>query len=272
MRRTMRNSGILVLFLFLFNVASAQEKETFILVSTNSGDMKIKLYNDTPRHRDYVISLIQSRYYDGSLFSRVIPEFMIQGGASDSKNAATGAKVGYGSSTMLLAPEIRNNHYPKKGAVAMPRQPDNINPKKQSDASQFFIVQGRVFTPLDLRAMELKKNKKARDKALATFYTPYETVFDSLKTANPVEYNKQVRSLNARIDSLIRTTPDHLLFDPEEKESYTTSGGAPHLRNEYTIFGEVTEGLDVIDKIANLKRDKNDRPEKDVIMKVSIIN
>lgn len=261
---------ILLAIIPLFQ-AIGQEKETIVLISTNKGNIKIRLFNDTPIHRDFFLSQIRKGYFNETLFGRVIPGFVIQGGSEDSRNAPAGTLVGHGRSSMLLSPEFREAHYPKKGAVGMPRQPDNVNPQKKSDASQFFIVQGRIYSEQELKALEYQKNKTARKKAMSIYYTPYEQIFDSLKSANPVEFNQRVAVLNHRIDSMIRLNPNHLLFLPEEKKDYMTLGGSPHLRKDYTIFGEVIEGLDVIDKIANLTTDRHNRPLEDVVMRVRII-
>ncbi len=250
---------------------SAQEGEYIVEITTNVGTMKMRLYNDTPIHRNFFLSQVRKGYFDGSLFGRVIPGFVVQGGSEDSKGAAPGVLVGHGRSAMLLAPEFNLNHIPKKGAVAMPRQPDNVNPKQQSDASQFFIVQGRKYSDKELKAMELQKNAPTKKRAMATYYTPYKAEFDSLKTHDPEAFNNRVDILNHQVDSMIRRQKDHLLYLPEEKEAYTTIGGSPHLRGDYTIFGEIIEGLEVIDIIANLETDRNNRPYNDVVMKLRVI-
>lgn len=257
---------------FCFSLPSfVQSQETIVLISTDQGNMKIRLYNDTPVHRDFFLSQIRKGYFDGTLFSRVIPGFVIQGGSEDSKGAPPGALVGHGRSSMLLPPEFREHHFPKKGALAMPRQPDDVNPEKKSDASQFFIVQGRIYSEKELKALEYQKNKIPKKKAMAQFYTPYEQTFDSLKITDPREFNRRVVILNQKIDSVIRAYPGHLLFLPEEKKAYMETGGSPHLRNDYTIFGEVIEGLDVIDRIAALSADRHNRPIEDVTMKIKIL-
>lgn len=263
---------LLLIFAALHTTTSAQEKEYIVEISTNVGTMKMRLYNDTPIHRNFFLAQVRKGYFDDSLFGRVIPGFVVQGGSEDSKGAAPGMLVGHGRSAMLLAPEFNLKNIPKKGAVAMPRQPDNVNPKQQSDASQFFIVQGRVYSEKELKAMELQKNAPTKKRAMATFYTPYKAEFDSLKKHDPATFNDRVDILNHQVDSMIRRQKNHLLYLPEEKEAYTTVGGSPHLRGDYTIFGEIIEGLEVIDIIANLETDRNNRPYKDIVMKLRIIN
>ncbi len=250
----------------------AQESEYIVEISTNKGVMRVKLYNDTPIHRDFFLSQVRKGYFDGSLFGRVIPGFVVQGGSEDSKGAPPGTLVGHGRSAMLLSPEFNINHIPKKGALAMPRQPDNVNPSRKSDASQIFIVHGRLYDEKEMKAMEYTKNGDTRKRAMAKFYTPYKAQFDSLRRVDPVAFNAKVDDLNVKIDSMIRRQKDHLLFLPEEWEAYTTVGGSPHLRGDYTIFGEVIEGFEVIDAIANLESDRNNRPLQDVVMRVRVVS
>lgn len=261
----------ILLFLNCVSFVSAQEKETIVRITTNKGVMRVKLYNDTPIHRDFFLSQIKKGYYDGSLFGRVLPNFVIQGGSEDSKGAPPGQLVGHGrGGKMLVAPEIRPNHYPIRGVIAMPRQPDDINPSKKSDGSQFFIIQGRRFTDDELNSLELQKNLPTKKKAMAKYYHPYKKEMDSLKVHDIPEYNRRVIEINAKVDSVIRLQKDHLLFDKEEREAYKTVGGAPHIRGQYTIFGEVIEGFDVIDKIADMEADRNNRPLEDVVMSIKI--
>lgn len=141
----------------LFYMGYAQEKEVKAVIETNLGNMIVKLYNDTPNHRDNFVRLAKAGHYDGSLFYRVIKNFVIQGGSSDSKKAIKGAAIGYGKPIVIDA-EIKPEHYHKKGALAAPRQPDRVNFFKESDISQFYIVQGRKYDPKELDIIEKQVN------------------------------------------------------------------------------------------------------------------
>ncbi|MGL4293500.1 MAG: peptidylprolyl isomerase [Bacteroidales bacterium] len=249
----------------------AQEKEHIVLISTNKGDMKVKLYNNTPRHRDYFLNLARKGYYDDTLFGRVIQQFIIQGGSQDSRGVKPGSRVGDGDRTMEIPNELRSANIPKKGAVGCPRRDVKFNPDKDSDMSMFFIVEGRPYTNGQLDTLELVKNVPIKKEIRNKILPPVKPLLDSLKRTDPREYNKQVRAFNQRLDSLTRATPGSLTFTPEEREAYTSIGGSLHLKDEYTIFGEVIEGLEVIEKISSIPTNGYDRPYEDVVMKVYII-
>ena len=205
--------------LFLSLSLFSQERAT-VLISTSFGDMVVELYNETPQHRDNFIKLVRERFYDGTLFHRIIPNFMIQGGDPDSKGAAPNVQLGNGGPGYTIPAEFVDGLYHKKGVLAAARLGDAVNPKKESSGSQFYLVQGQVFSEEKLRSFGLRSGKK---------------------------------------------------YTEEQTKTYKTIGGAPHLDGFYTVFGEVVKGLEVIELIANQKRDKNNRPLKDVEMSISII-
>ena len=189
----------------------AQQKETVVVIETNYGTIKAKLYNDTPLHRDNFIKLVNEGWYNGSPFHRVINNFMIQGG----QNADGRMDPGY-----TIPAEFRDNHFHKKGALCAARQGDQVNPKKASSGSQFYIVQGQVF---DDKKLELYEERLGK------------------------------------------------IFSATQRQAYKTVGGTPHLDGDYTVFGEVTEGLDVVDKIARVKTGYMDVPVEPVtITKITI--
>ena len=184
--------------------SSANDKETVVVVNTSMGTIKAKLYNDTPLHRDNFLKLVKEGWYNGSPFHRVIKEFMIQGG----QNADGRLDPGY-----TIPAEIKSNHFHVKGALAAARQGDQVNPKKASSGSQFYIVQGKKF---DENWLNMYENRTGK------------------------------------------------VFSARQRQAYQTVGGSPHVDGEYTIFGEVIEGLDVVDKIANVKTGNMDVPVEPV--------
>ena len=195
---------------------------------TTAGVVDVKLYDETPEHRDNFVKLVKEQRYDSLLFHRVIRNFMIQGGDPDSKYAAPGKLLGEGDLGYTVEPEFMPElHFHRRGALAAAREGDDVNPTKASSASQFYIVWGNVFTKEQL---------------------------DKLKT----QYKQ-------------RTGKD-ITITPEQLEVYTTIGGTPHLDGDYTVFGEVVKGLEVVDAIQNVKCDENDRPLRDVrIIKMELI-
>ena len=257
---------------FFFGKSYAQTISETVVIQTNVGNMKVKLYNDVPRHTSEFLKRVNAGTFDGSLFSRVIKGFIIQGGSEDSKDARPGARCGFGDKNSEILPEIKVHYFPKKGALAAPRHPDDVNPEKKSDISQFFIVQGKIYRPGELDTLELIKNVPIRKKAMQELYIPVKKEMEALRKENPQEYNKKATRINEQIDSIVRTTPGHLIFTEEQRKAYTTTGGCPEIDGTYTLFGEVVEGLDIIDIIACQPKDGFDRPKKDIrILSVSVI-
>lgn len=192
----------------------------YVNISTSFGDMVVKLYNETPKHRDNFLKLVKEGYYDDLLFHRVIKDFMIQGGDPASKNASANTQLGAGGPGYTVPAEFNRSLIHKKGALSAARQGDQVNPTKASSGSQFYVVQGKV-------------------------------------------------SSKAELDQIARSY--NITYTPEQIETYTTIGGTPFLDNNYTVFGEVIKGLDVIDKIAAVKTAYGDRPLEDVKMKMTIV-
>ena len=209
----------------LFSVSGVQaqntEEEVHIKIETTLGDIVVKLYNETPQHRDNMVKLVKEGFYDNQLFHRVISAFMIQGGDPHSVDAARGQRLGIGGPGYTIPAEFNDHLFHKKGAISAAREPDRVNPGKASSGSQFYLVQGQVFTPDMLKMME-KKRQSA--------------------------------------------------FSPEAIEAYTTLGGTPHLDGGYTVFGEIVIGLEIMDQIAAMPTDANDRPLENISYKISLLN
>ncbi len=253
--------------------ASEQAPAKIVTINTSVGTLKAKLYDDVPNHVRTFIERAKRGEYDGTLFTRVLPEFMIQGGAPDSRNAPAGARCGFGDRNSEIMPEIRPHHFNKRGALAAPRQNDDINPQKKSDMSQFYIVQGKVYTSGELDTLEMIANQDIKEKAMQKFFYPVRAELRMQKASNKREYQKRLRKINAQVDSMVRATPGHLLFTKEQRKTYTTEGGCHHLDGNYTVYGELIEGFDVLDAIAGQPRDEYDRPKKDIrIIQLKIDN
>jgi len=244
-----------------------------IRISTNLGEMRFKLYNETPKHRDAFIQLAKEGYYDQTLFYRVIQDFLIQGGSRSSRNAPPGKRIGYGDPDKTVDDEILTQFIFKKGALCAPRQPDEVNPFKQSDISQFFVIKGKVYSQGELDTMELAVNRPIRNKITAELLTPeVREELRVLKAEKKVdEFRAIAEEVKRQIETAYSLAPGKLNFTPEEREAYTTLGGYPDLKGKYTIFGECISGFDVIDKIAALKTDTNNRPFTDVKITVTVM-
>ena len=230
--------------------------------------MKAILYDDVPNHTRTFIERAKRGDFNGTLFTRVLPEFMIQGGAPDSKNAPAGAKCGFGDPSAEIPPEINEKYFHKKGALCAARTGDEVNPEKASSASQFYIVTGKKYSETELSQME--KQMEGRLK---------QAIFNRLQTENKSKIMELYRSGNKEELAVLRDTligkteleaekrKDETKMPSELRETYKTIGGVPFLDNQYTVYGEVVEGLDVVDAIQQVKTNKQDRPTENVVIK-----
>jgi cyclophilin family peptidyl-prolyl cis-trans isomerase len=197
-----------------------ERKQKRIMITTDYGNMVLKLYNKTPLHRDNFIKLVKEHFYDSLLFHRVIKDFMIQGGDPESKHAKPGELLGEGSLKYTIPAEFDTSLFHKKGALAAAREADEHNPQKRSSSTQFYIVEGKTYTNDQMDRMEEKL---------------------------------------------------HIKIPENHREIYRTVGGDPFLDMNYTVFGEVISGFDVIDKIAHMATDDNNRPLQNIRMKITLL-
>lgn len=246
------------------------KKDRMVQIDTEYGAVKIKLYDETPGHRDNFIKLAHNGFFDGTLFHRVIDGFMIQGGDPDSKGAKPGVMLGEGGPGYGIPAEFHANLFHKKGVIAAAREGDRVNPKKESSGSQFYIAQGKVYEPQELDKLVVGINKKRTKAVFENQRALYKDELSKLQKNGEFEkFNTKMEEMKSKIDSIMKTQT--LVLTDAMKEAYTTVGGIPHLDGAYTVFGEVVEGLDIIDKIAAEKTDENNRPLKDMKMKIMII-
>lgn len=249
------------------------EKETVLKIETSMGDIKVKLYNETPKHRDNFIKLAKDGTYNGTLFHRVIKDFMVQAGDPESKNAPKGKMLGSGDVGYTVPAEfVYPKYFHKKGALSAARQGDEVNPKKESSGCQFYIVTGKVFNYSTLLNMEQQKNQNKVTEAFNALAQKHMKEIYKMRKANDQDGLYALQdTLFIQAEAEAAKQPD-FHFTPEQIKAYTTVGGTPHLDGEYTVFGEVVEGMDIVDKIQQVKTDRSDRPEEDVkIINVSVI-
>lgn len=249
------------------------EKETVLKIETSMGNIKVKLYNETPKHRDNFIKLAKDGTYNGTLFHRVIKDFMVQAGDPESKNAPKGKMLGSGDVGYTVPAEfVYPKYFHKKGALSAARQGDEVNPKKESSGCQFYIVTGKVFNDSTLLNMEQQKNQNKVTEAFNALAQKHMKEIYKMRKANDQDGLYALQdTLFIQAEAEAAKQPD-FHFTPEQIKAYTTVGGTPHLDGEYTVFGEVVEGMDIVDKIQQVKTDRSDRPEEDVkIINVSVI-
>ena len=256
---------------FLTKNRKGKTKAELVLIETTHGNMKVRLYDQTPIHKSNFLSLVDSGFYDGLLFHRVIPKFMAQAGDPASRNAIPNINLGNGGPGYTLDAEIVDSLIHKKGALSAARLGDDANPDKKSSGSQFYIVQGRVFNNNDMDMVAENSLQSKRMTELQRYiYAP-----ENEKILKKIQYYQAAR-MSYRYDSIIRSLDPIILekigpdakptFTEKQLEVYTTLGGAPHLDGGYTVFGEVIEGLDVLDSICGVERNNYDRPKTDVII------
>ena len=243
---------------------TAANADAFVEIQTSEGDITVRLFGDTPKHRDNFLKLVKEGYYDNVLFHRVINEFMVQTGDPDSKAAPVGKMLGSGGPGYTLDAEIvYPAHFHKRGALAAARQGDQVNPERRSSGSQFYIVTGKAYNDSTLSQMERQIDMMQKQQIFNDLTKQYQ---DSIMN---MRRNRDQAGLQALQEELIAITEKKAAenpasLTPAQREAYTTKGGTPHLDGQYTVFGEVVSGMDVVDKIEKAETDGNDRPVKDI--------
>lgn len=248
------------------------EKRTSVKLETTLGNITVALYNETPQHRDNFIKLVKEGVYDSTLFHRVIKQFMIQAGDPDSKNASDTAMLGNGDVGYTIPAEFNPKFFHKKGVLAAARQGDDVNPEKASSGCQFYIVTGRKFTEPQLLGMENKINEQREEAIFDTLARQYMKEIYKMRKAGD---NAGLLELQDSLEAQAREMADKeekFRFTPEQIKAYSTLGGAPHLDGSYTVFGEVTEGMDVVDKIEIAKTNRADRPVENIRILKAVIS
>lgn len=242
-----------------------------VRISTPLGDITVRLYDETPAHRDNFIKLAKEGFYNGTLFHRVIKEFMIQGGDPESKGAPAGRQLGSGDAGYTLPAEFNPSLFHKRGALSAARLGDNVNPERRSSGCQFYIVWGKTYNAGQIGQLEKQALMQAE-----------QEVFNSLAMARreqimDLRRNRDRAGLQALQDELLAQTEAIVKekglgkLSAEQKDAYTTVGGTPFLDGQYTVFGEVESGLEIVGDIQESVTDSNDRPLQDIAMTVTVI-
>lgn len=238
---------------------------TRLKIKTSEGDIIIRLYDETPKHRDNFLKLAKEGYYNGTLFHRVIKDFMIQGGDPNSKNAPKGKVLGTGGPDYTIPAEfVYPQLFHKRGALSAARTGDEVNPKRASSGSQFYIVWGKIYKSAALKQLERQMGIQQEQDVFNQLAKQHHDEIMNLRR------NRDHVGLQTLQDKLIEETKEKCksqgkpTFTLEQNEAYTTLGGTPFLDNQYTVFGEVEGGLDIVERIQNCQTDRNDRPSEDV--------
>lgn len=245
-----------------------QMNETQVLMHTSMGDIQLKLYNETPKHRDNFIQLVKDGTYNGLLFHRVIKDFMIQGGDVTSKDAPMNKSLGAGDLGYTVPAEFNYpKYFHKKGALCAARTGDEVNPERASSASQFYIVTGKKYSEAELNQIEKQLENRLK-----------QSIFARLQAENKPKIMEYYRSGNKEELAILRDTligkteleaekrKDETKLPKELREIYKTEGGVPFLDNQYTVYGEVVKGIEVVEAIQNVKTNKQDRPTENVVI------
>lgn len=248
------------------------EKMTQVKLETSLGDIVVELYNETPQHRDNFIKLVKEGYYDGVLFHRVIKDFMIQTGDGNSKNAGPDRPLGDGDPGYTIEAEfIYPKYFHKRGALAAARTGDQVNPERRSSGSQFYIVTGKIYSSDELQMMAKRMGDMQKQEIFRRLVMENKARIDELQNT------QDNAALQALQNELIQQTEAEAAKTPfkmtdEQIDAYTSVGGTPHLDGQYTVFGEVIKGMDVVDKIQNTQTGRADRPTTDIkIIKATIL-
>ena len=256
-----------------------QKDKADVIIETNLGDIKVKLYDDTPKHKENFLKLVKDGFYDNTTFHRVIEGFMVQGGDPNTAKEDFVGQPGMGGPGYTIANEINSEHLHKRGALAAARQGDQVNPLRESSGSQFFIVQGESYDgrEQELTMVEQHLNQARFDGFAAKTLQDeqYQGRIQEIRELSESDTNMANEKSNALMQELQKQYeaqyPEPFQYTAEQKQVYTTQGGTPHLDLQYTVFGEVVDGMEVVDKIAAAEKGPNDQPKEPIRMTVKVV-
>lgn len=248
--------------------------ETKVVMHTTLGDITLKLYNETPKHRDNFLKLVNDGTYNGLLFHRVIKEFMVQGGDVTSKDAPMNKQLGAGDLGYTVPAEfVYPKYFHKKGALCAARTGDEVNPDKASSASQFYIVTGKKYSDSELKQMEKQLENRLKQSIFARLQAENKSkIMELYRSGDKAELAILRDTLIGKTELEAEKRKDEAKLTEEQKEIYKTVGGVPFLDNQYTVYGEVVDGMEVVEKIEKSKTNRQDRPTENIsIISVEVL-
>lgn len=258
-------TAISILVIVLSACVAKKQLGTVVQLETTQGKIVVKLYPETVKHRENFLKLVNTGFYNGVMFHRVISNFMIQTGDPDSKKAKPGVMLGLGDIGYTVPAEFKYpQYYHKRGALSAARQGDENNPKKASSGCQFYIVQGKILSDTELDLIEKNKAQKIFSTRLEENLNLKQGELKLLTKTKNKEAIDSVRNIAIKEVQQQMKKDSSYKFTSQQRRDYTTLGGTPHLDGDYTVFGEVLEGLDILTQISRLKTDRYDRPIVDV--------
>ncbi|MBO3699613.1 peptidylprolyl isomerase [Roseivirga sp. E12] len=250
---------------------AAEGDDYLVTIKTSMGEMKAILYDETPKHKENFLKLVNDGFYDSLIFHRVISSFMIQGGDPESKNAAQGQPLGSGGPGYTVPAEFVPTLFHEKGALSAARQGDQVNPERASSGSQFYIVQGTVTPREQLEGTDQRKIITAFRECMQTYpESDLAKEYQTVLTENPGDNAAIQTKVESTLDRLTELTGRTFSMSEARIEKYSTIGGTPFLDDEYTVFGKVISGLDIVDNIASVQTAPGDRPVEDIRMFISV--
>ena len=242
-----------------------------VKISTSLGDIIVRLYDETPLHRDNFIKLAKEGFLNGTLFHRVIKDFMIQGGDPDSKTAKKGQALGSGDAGYTLPAEITPALFHKRGALSAARLGDNVNPERRSSGCQFYIVWGKTYSQGEMGQLAKQMMMQAQQQVFQDLVMKHRSeIMEMRRNRDNAGLSAMQDQLSAETMAIVSEQGLGKMSD-EQKTIYTTVGGTPFLDGQYTVFGEVESGLELVGKIQEVATDSNDRPLEDIAMTVTLV-
>lgn len=265
--------ALATLFTLSGSCTGKNDAETIVRFETTYGSIKVRLYPETVKHRANFLKLVNKGFYNGVLFHRVIAGFMIQGGDPLSKTARAGESLGSGDVGYTVPAEfVYPKYYHKRGALAAAREGDQVNPLKASSGCQFYIVQGKTFTDHQLDSIENSTQQKQEGKMFQDMVNARQAAVKRYQAEHDQDKLNALRdSILAEVHAKMKSKPTYKMT-PQQRADYKTIGGTPHLDGNYTVFGEVTEGMEVVEKISKAQTGPQDRPVEDIrVIKAEVL-